>query len=519
MAGGLIQLVAYGHQDLYLTGDPEITFFKIVYRRHTNFSLEAIQQDFIDKPDFGKRVSCIISRYGDIVRKMHLVVELPSIPKFKNINETEHFNKLYGKYGKYGKCESLSKFAWVRRIGFAIIKTVEIEIGGEIIDRQYGDWLNIWYELTVSDSHSQDKMIGDIEELTDFTNGKKSYKLFIPLQFWFNRIAGLALPVVSLQYSHIKVNLDLNDFSNCYILSPTHYINIESDFVNFEPFEYLIQNVNGVISLAKFIHYDIIEKRLYISKISCNSFMFPVCEDVNINKKYEICGQSSGFKVVPKYNTKERIYKNKSVNLANISLKKCFLLVEYGFLDDNERTRFSRARHEYLIEQIFFNGTETINGSHQSFKVGFTQSCKELIWVSQLESSIKNNNWFNYTDSLINDNIYNGKNIITSCALLFNGVERLSTRDIEYFSKLQIYQNHSHNTSEGINAYSFALHPENHQPSGTANLTMIDNVKLRLSVIQKINSKNVAKLRIYGIVYNILRISNGISGLVFQIDF
>ncbi len=516
MAGGLIQLVAYGQQDLYLTGDPEITFFKVVYRRHTNFTLEAIQQDFIDKPDFGKRVSCVISRYGDIVRKMHLVVELPSIPKFKNINNTKC---------TYQKCDSLTKFAWVRRIGFAIIKTVEIEIGGEIIDRQYGDWLNIWYELTVPDNHSQDKMIGDVEELTDFSNGKKSYKLFIPLQFWFNRIAGLALPVVSLQYSHIKINLDLNDFSNCYILSPTHYINIENDFVNFEPSEYLIQNVNGVISLAKFIHYDIIEKRLYISKISCNSFIIPSCINtnlnININKKYEIYGLTSEFRVIPKVNTKERIYKNKTVNLANISLKKCFLLVEYGFLDDSERTRFSRARHEYLIEQIFFNGTETINGLHQSFKVGFTQSCKELIWISQLESSIKNNDWFNYTDSLISngDNGNNGKNIITSCALLFNGVERLSTRDIGYFSKLQIYQNHSHGASEGINVYSFALHPENHQPSGTVNLTMIDNVKLRLSVIPKINSKNVAKLRIYGITYNILRISNGISGLLFQLDF
>lgn len=488
MTGGLIQLVAYGQQDFYLINDPQITFFKTVYRRYTNFSLESIQQDFIDKPDFGKRVSCVISRYGDLVRKMNLVIELPSIPKFDN----------------------KTKFAWVKKIGFAIIKTIEVEIGGELIDRQYGDWLNIWYELTTLSGHNQDNLIGNIEELTDFSNGKKSYKLFIPLQFWFNRIAGLALPVVSLQYSHIKINLDLNEFCNCYLLSPTHFINIENDLVNFTPNEYLIQNVNGITTLAKFVDYDIIEKKLYITQISPHNFQIPTQN----NSKYEICGMNSKFKVMPKINSVQKIYKNKA-NLCNICLKKCYLLVEFVFLDDEERTRFSLARHEYLIEQVFFNGSETVNNLHQSYKIGFTQSCKELIWVTQLENNIKNNNWFNYTDNLIGC----GRNIITTCGILFNGVERLSVRDIEYFSKVQVYQNHSNAPSEGINVYSFALKPEDHQPSGTANLTMIDNIRLKLSVLPSINYKNVAKLRIYGLVYNILRISNGISGLLFQIDF
>ena len=529
MTGGLIQLVAYGTQDLFLTQDPQITFFKIVYRRHTNFTLEAIPQNFLHRPDFGKRVSCVLSRNGDIIRKIHIVIELPSIPQFK---DEDH------------NIDNISKFAWVKRIGYAIIKTVEIEIGGELIDRQYGDWLNIWHELTISNKKNLNKIIGDIEEITNFTNGKKSYKLMIPLQFWFNRIAGLALPIVSLQYNHIKINLELNDFNKCYILAPTHTINIDNDFVNYEPNEYIMQNVNGVTSFAKFIYFDIINRVLYLSRITDNSFLSltetnldKIKEDQQqkdllyatdssgnlINSKYLIYGLQSEFRAMPRINSIERSNINKTINFNNITLKNCFLLVEYGFLDDDERIRFSQARHEYLIEQIFYNGEEIIDGLHQSFKVGFTQPCKELIWVSQLDTALKqrNNDLFNYTDNLLKDKTGKpiGKNIITSETLLFNGHERLSMRDNNYFDKLQIYQNHKHNSSQGINIYSFSINPETHQPSGTANLSKIDNVDLKISVIPDINFNYTAKLRIYGIGYNILRIGNGISGLVFGIDY
>lgn len=529
MTGGLIQLVAYGTQDLFITHDPQITFFKIVYRRHTNFSLEVIPQTFLHRPDFGKRVTSVLSRNGDIIRKIHVVIELPTIPQFKDINQN---------------VDNIFKFAWVRRIGYAIIKTVEIEIGGELIDRQYGDWLNIWHELTIPDRMNLNKVIGDVSELTDLTNGKKSYKLMVPLQFWFNRIAGLALPIVSLQYNHIKINLELSELSKCYIVSPTYSINIDNDFVNFVPNEYITQTVNGVTSLAKFIHFDIINRVLYLQRITDNGFLsltetnpdaikedaqqkaLLYAKDVNgnlINAQYQIYGMTSEFRAMPRINATERIQKNISVNFNNIVLKDCFLLVEYGFLDDEERIRFSQARHEYLIEQLFFNGAETINGLNQSFKVGFTQACKELIWVSQLDLALsqRNNDLFNYTDSLIRDGDGNvtGNNIITEATILFNGFERLSMRDSEYFSKLQIYQNHRHNSDEGINAYSFALHPEKHQPSGTANLSRIDNVNLKINVIPDIDFNYTANLRIYGIVYNILRVSNGISGLVFAIDY
>src|SRR5271166_357030 len=146
MAGGLIQLVAYGNQDIFLTQDPQITFFKVVYRRHTNFSLEVIPQDFIHTPDFGKRVSCILSRNGDLIGKVYVAIQLPTIPQFLDDNQN---------------VDQVFKFAWVRRIGYAIIKTVDIEIGGELIDRHYGDWLNIWHELTIPKRMNLDIVLGN----------------------------------------------------------------------------------------------------------------------------------------------------------------------------------------------------------------------------------------------------------------------------------------------------------------------------------------------------------------------
>ena len=155
MTGGLIQLVAYGVEDIYLTRDPQITFFKVVYRRHTNFSIEPIPQNFTQPINFGKKSTCIVSKQGDLINQIYLVITLPPIVQFET----------------YNNCD-FTKFAWVKKIGFAIIKNLEIVIGGEIIDRQYGEWLNVWYELIGPRQDAFQNMIGNIPELTDFSSQK-----------------------------------------------------------------------------------------------------------------------------------------------------------------------------------------------------------------------------------------------------------------------------------------------------------------------------------------------------------
>ena len=241
MSGGLIQLVAYGQEDLFLTKNPQITFFKIVYRRHTNFAREHIEQQFINTPDFGKKSTCIIAKEGDLMGGIVLKIILPRI---KN-------------------CGPNNKFAWIRRIGYAMIKYIEIEIDNKIIDRHYGEWLHLFSQLTTRniDDHGLDKLIGNVPELTEFTSSKPEYTLYIPLQFWFCRTPGLAMPLVALQYSEIKINIEFYDLQDCYYLNPTHYIQCSDSFANFEKNESLYQNFNGIDRFGIFSHYDTLKKR------------------------------------------------------------------------------------------------------------------------------------------------------------------------------------------------------------------------------------------------------------------
>ena len=185
-----MQLVAYGAQDIYLTGSPQITFFKVVYRRHTNFAMESIQQTFNGSADFGNRVTCTISRNGDLVHRMWLLATLPAL-------DANH--------------------GWVDEVGHFLVKNVELEIGGQKIDKHYGEWLSVWNQLSTSRNHElgYDEMIGNITATTP-VNGttRAATEIYIPLQFWFCRNPGLALPLIALQYHEVKVNLEFNTLNN-----------------------------------------------------------------------------------------------------------------------------------------------------------------------------------------------------------------------------------------------------------------------------------------------------------------
>src|SRR6056300_1606287 len=173
MGGGLLQLVAYGAQDVYLTGNPQITFFKVVYRRHTNFSMESIEQTFNGTADFGKRVTCTVSRNGDLIHRVYLQVTLPSVE-----------STLSSQY-----------FRWVNYVGHVLIKQVEVEIGGQRIDKHYGDWLTIWNELTIAPGlrDGYDNMVGNTIHLTGTgLQSTDATTLYVPLQFWFCRNPGLS---------------------------------------------------------------------------------------------------------------------------------------------------------------------------------------------------------------------------------------------------------------------------------------------------------------------------------------
>jgi hypothetical protein len=577
MGGGLMQLVAYGAQDVYLTGNPQITFWKVTYRRHTNFAMESIEQTFNGQADFGRRVTCTVSRNGDLAYRTYLQVTLPEINQnMKNTNG-----------GVFAR--------WLDFPGHQLISQVEVEIGGQRIDRQYGDWMHIWNQLTSSAEQERGyhAMIGHTTQLTYITdpnfaavdgpctsnaprqvcaprNALPETTLYIPFQFWFCRNPGLALPLIALQYHEVKINLDIRPIDECLWA---------------------------------------------VQSLDCTDADSPV-------------------------NT---ITNPKVTSAYAQSLVAASLYVDYVFLDTDERRRMAQNPHEYLIEQLQFTGDESVGSSSNKIKLNFNHPCKELIWVVQPDENVDycaslecsqtlfkllGAQPFNYTDALdalppavhafgtkdsltgltagtkngsafidasglfqqagpgvinraafdataagdtavaagldaaagwasmtseaaagsygYSDAQFNvatadaalvgvsdagtfvlaetslnmhcwGMNPVVTAKLQLNGQDRFSEREGTYFDLVQPYQHHTRNPDTGINLYSFALRPEEHQPSGTCNFSRIDNATLQLVLSNAtVEGTKTAKVRVYATNYNVLRIMSGMGGLAYS---
>jgi len=545
MGGGLMQLVAYGAQDVYLTGNPQITFWKVTYRRHTNYAMESIEQTFNGQADFGRRVQCTISRNGDLAYRTYLQVTLPEICQ-ENC------------------CGQDGASTWARWLDFPgeqLISMVEVEIGGQRIDRQYGDWMHIWNQLTLTAEQERgyNKMIGHTTQLTylidpSFADIERACggdgpaavcaprkclpetTLYVPLQFWFCRNPGLALPLIALQYHEVRINLELR------------------------PSDEVLWAVN------------------------------------NLGKKDGTVLASGSVKQNSAYQK---------------SLVATSLYVDYIFLDTDERRRMAQNPHEYLIEQLQFTGDESVGSSSNKIKLNFNHPCKELIFVVQKDANVDycasfetgtalnmafGAQPFNYTDALdalpnsisafaamdtvdddggfinskglfqdagadltsagaVNDSIADswdyyasnvngdagnlgsnvsdagafvlaetalnmhcwGQNPVVTCKLQLNGQDRFSEREGTYFDLVQPFQHHTRSPDTGINVYSFAVRPEEHQPSGSCNFSRIDNATLQLVLsANTVGSDNTAKVRVYTTNYNVLRIMSGMGGLAYS---
>lgn len=379
-----------------------------------------------------------------------------------------------------------TSFRWLNWVGHCLIKSVELEIGGQRIDKHYGDWIHIWNELTQTAGHQigYATMVGNSPYLTtpSATTGVtvSGDTLYVPLEFFWNRNPGLALPLIALQYHEVKINLELNDAKNCYW--------------------------SGTVSGG-----------------------------------------------VP----------TTTMSGVTIPSLTCSLFVDYVYLDTDERRRFAQVSHEYLIEQLQFTGDESTSNTNNKFKLNFNHPTKELIWVVQRDLNVSDSapwgkQWFNYTDdydytytaaagvsggafALSNgstvapdgtdrqagampgvaaggaNNVYvpvsfeNGVNPVSRALLQLNGHDRFSERDGKYFNLVQPYQHHENVPSCGVNVYSFALRPEEHQPSGTCNFSRIDNATLQLTLSSRTVSGGSAKVRIYAVSYNVLRIMSGMG--------
>ena len=409
MAGGLLQLVAYGAQDAYLCGNPQITFFKGLYKRHTNFAMEPYRINFTGQPNWGTKQSAIMVRHADLMYTTYVEVVLAA--------------------GSYNCDQS--------RLGYNLIRYAELDIGGQIIDRQYGEFLFLWDQLTSSTKQSEDlaKMVnaslGAGAQTVGATvncnvgSGRPSLPtvLYIPLYFWFTRNPGAALPLIALQYHEVKINMLWND--------------------------------------SKFI--------------------------------------SGNFNTVAPAPIQAAVY------------------VDYIFLDVEERRRMAQQSHEYLIEQTQYNEDKGISSYNQRVDLTFNHPVKELIWVVQPS---------NYTQCKLTGararlQPFTYDTTVYDQHIQFNGQDRLDKRWGDYFNKVQPYQHHTGNfgTQTSAYVYSFALRPEEHQPSGTCNFSRIDTATLVLNIAGDVtlnpDADQTLEVRVYAVNYNILRVMSGMGALAY----
>jgi hypothetical protein len=496
MGSGTLQLMSYGVQDMYIIKQPTITFFKIVYKRHTNFASESMPQYFNSKPDFGKKVSCTLNNLGDLINGTFIVVEIPAVAKFMDIvNEEGSGNS------------NIAVMAWCEKLGYKIIKSVSLEIGEKIIDEHSFDWFNVWNELQMHASKRSglDKLIGNVPELTSLTSSKNGYSLKIPLIFWFNRFPNLALPMASLYNSPVKINVEFSSLYDCMIVGPSHYFTVKNDICLFEKGDLLYQSVNNVVNKFKFIYFDNLNKRCYYIKITPEAM-------TSTNNVY--CESNNSYCVTPVKITGttkiESLYFNKTkyfTQLNNLTIKSSYLLVDYIFIEKDELLKFKTKRMEYVIDTLEYGGNQTLYHSNSTIKVNYAKPCKELLFNCAYEhiqhGYIKDT--FNYTTSL-----QRKSNIFKQVSIFMNGQYRLKPQPIEFYDQVQPFLYHTNNPTLGTGIYTFNILPEAYQPAGHCNFRKIKNIELHLVIDKGVSHSRPVNLHVYSRAIDLMIIENGL---------
>lgn len=469
MGSGLMQLLFFGQQDIYLKSNPSITFFKKVFKTHTNFSMESIRVDMnrteaniYDTTIFKTK----IPRHADLVAQIYLAVQLPDIIS-----------------------DNIMNFRWIENIGDALIKSCSVTIGGNMIDQQSGEYLHATNALTKSRDHRElyNNMTANVPQFNnpeqfqlDFSNLSRiplryrvggSYPMvrdtniplgeednfepsiprrtiYIPLQFWFNKDLGNALPLVSLQYAEVEITIEIRAISDLYRL---------------------FYNKDGI--------QDYYAPSTYINAHRLKNFV------TNARQRFLI-----------------------SDDILDL---RTYLEVNYIYLDTLERKYFAYKPLEYLIEQT--TRIERISLEENNVLDFVLQNpCKEIYWFLRRNDVDKTNTWFDFTDGKLTQ-------IMKTAKLMFNGIDRMEEKNAEYYNWLQPYQHHTGIGKLGLFSYSFAAYPEEYQPSGSVNMSRINKIQFVLRTKKTQNPSYKYDVVFFVINYNILKVMSGIASIVYSL--
>lgn len=461
-----MQLIARGQQDIYLTGSPTMSYFISVYKKHTNFAMESIRQTFLTKPSLDRNSrtisTCRIGRDADLLQDTYLSFQLPAIYSDGNL-----------------------RFKWIEKVANYMIYSASVRVDTNLVDIQYGEWLDLWNELTLTSSKrdAYNKMTGNIYEFTNptalnnrivITNNWLDYqyypaytvvngvatpsipsrRFFVPLNFWFTKNPGLALPLVSLQYQKVEITIEFRGIEDLYQVYDTNTGKYYS------PIKYRSLYPNG-------------------TDISIGSFLVPGGGGPN----------------------------------AQIDID-AYLDCNFIFLDDDERRQMAADSRDYLVERVFRNDIEGYTNVGVMDLV-IQNPVKEIIWIIRRRDVVDYNEWTNFSYNMPYDASQPKQIILKTAKILWNGLDRFEEKPYEFFNQIQPYQYHTSSPRDGVQVFSFSIYPEKTQPSGAFNASMISRIQLYLTMNAPTDPNLEYEVVVYSTYYNIFRVMGGTGAMVF----
>jgi hypothetical protein len=540
MGGGLLQLVAYGAQDAYITGNPHITFWKVLYKRHTNFAMEAFRVNFTGAPQYGQRVVAVINRNADLMYKTYLEVVLPD-------TQTSATNATYDVLWTQGG---------QRRLGYILLKKIEVEIGGQIIDTHYGEWLYLWENLTstVDNSTKLDAMTGGQQGGVVSTNvscGGRPSVLYIPLQFWFCRNPGLALPLIALQYHEVRINVTL---------SPSTDLVSKGSFSSVSAAAAALPQIRDMSLYIDYIYLDVDERRRFAQQ--SHEYLI---DQLQYGLQQTLSTANARIDLTLNHPVKELIWVFQDARKTDCGSTTTIAAgytqpFSYDDIADrcriqiNGQDRFDERYGDYFWKvqpyQHHSGGgfwparneasAVTVIGSPTNLTQSATLTMTGASTVTQAYTALSGTLLPGMTITQGSTtaiiamvqvtSITAGNIFLTSAATFTNAAATAAFSTTQastvFASDLDITSTGSATTTyqaaNPINVYSFALQPEEHQPSGTCNFSRIDTTTL---VFDSVTSGGAGtypskaypyNFRIYAVNYNIFRVMSGMGGLAYS---